>query len=147
MAEPSGHWLTLPADMWTASGFDDTYGYRRVFESSLSLRFRTPTRPDVLPGTFDPTFITTLLTGAARIGLETPFLRRDLDDPAIVARKRRIRLPIAVRGTCCRLLRHSGEASLCSVVSGHFQVGRSWTGWCPSGPPAPLGTDLLAGEP
>jgi hypothetical protein len=69
--------------MWTASGFDDTYGYRRVFESSLSLSFWDTHLPRVLPRTFDPTFITIAFDRSSSDWFETCFL---------VARKRRIGL-------------------------------------------------------
>jgi hypothetical protein len=109
----------------TGSGFRPICGTplaltrRMVIDASSRVRsrsaFGTPTGPDVLPGTFDPTFITTAFDRSSSDWFGDPLPRRDLDDLVIVARKRRIRLPIAVRGTCRRLLRHSGEASLCSV--------------------------------
>ena len=55
--------------VWTAPGFDDTYGYRRVFEGLLSLSFRTPTCPESYPGLFFRRSPPRLFTAAARTGL------------------------------------------------------------------------------
>ena len=55
--------------MWTASGFDGTYGYRRVFEGLLPLGFRTPTCPRSIPGLLIRRSPPRLLTAAARTGL------------------------------------------------------------------------------
>jgi hypothetical protein len=55
--------------VWTAPGFDDTYGYRRVLESLLSLSFRTPTYPESCPGLFFRRSPPRLFTAAARTGL------------------------------------------------------------------------------
>jgi hypothetical protein len=55
--------------VWTAPGFDDTFGYRRVFEGLLSLSFRTPTCPESYPGLFFRCSPLRLFTAAARTGL------------------------------------------------------------------------------
>ena len=59
----------LIPEMWTASGFDGTYGYRRVFEGLLPLGFRTPTCPRSIPGLLIRRSPPRLLTAAARTGL------------------------------------------------------------------------------
>ena len=68
---PSSHQAPdgLIPEVWTASGFDDTYGYRRVFEGLLSLSFRTPTCPESYPGLFFRRSPPRLFTAAARTGL------------------------------------------------------------------------------
>jgi len=57
--------------MWTASGFDGGYGYRRVFEGLLPLGFRTPTCPKFFSGTFNPTFTTTAFDRSSSDWFET----------------------------------------------------------------------------
>ena len=68
---PPGHQAPggLIPEMWTASGFDGTYGYRRVFEGLLPLGFRTPTCPRSIPGLLIRRSPPRLLTAAARTGL------------------------------------------------------------------------------
>ena len=67
---PPGHQAPggLIPEMWTASGFDGTYGYRRVFEGLLPLGFRTPTCPRSIPGLLIRRSPPRLLTAAARTG-------------------------------------------------------------------------------
>ena len=45
------------------------------------------------------------------------------------ARKRRIRPPLAARGTCCLSPRHTARVYSRSVGFARSQVERSWTGW------------------
>jgi hypothetical protein len=66
----------LIPEVQAASGFDDTYGYRRVIEGSLSLSFRTPTCPESCPGLLIRRSPPRLLTAAARTGLESAPERR-----------------------------------------------------------------------
>ena len=68
---PPGHQAPggLIPEMWTASGFDGTYGYRRVVEGLLPLGFRTPTCPRSIPGLLIRRSPPRLLTAAARTGL------------------------------------------------------------------------------
>jgi hypothetical protein len=54
-----------------APGFDDTYGYRRVFEGLLSLSFRAPTCPGSCPGLVFRRSPPRLFTAAARTGLRS----------------------------------------------------------------------------
>jgi hypothetical protein len=57
--------------MWTASGFDDTYGYRRVFEGFASARLPDTHLPQDYPGNFDPTFTTTAFDRGSSDWFET----------------------------------------------------------------------------
>ena len=68
---PPGHQAPggLIPEMWTASGFDGAYGYRRVVEGLLPLGFRTPTCPRSIPGLLIRRSPPRLLTAAARTGL------------------------------------------------------------------------------
>ena len=68
---PPGHQAPggLIPEMWTASGFDGTYGYQLVFEGLLPLGFRTPTCPRSIPGLLIRRSPPRLLTAAARTGL------------------------------------------------------------------------------
>ena len=57
--------------VWTAPGFDDTYGYRRVLEGLLSLSFRTPTCPESCPGLSFRRYTTTALYRSSSDRFET----------------------------------------------------------------------------
>jgi len=110
--------------VWTAPGFDDTYGYRRVLEGLLSLSFRTPTCPESCPGLSFRRSPPRLFAAAARTGLR-PALKADPDGPTIIscAASRHGSVPLELLPCLCGT-RPQGPQAL-----GSNGASRLWTLW------------------